>query len=619
MSARNSVGFQLTRAEEALGRGAYPEALAQLTTVLATEALDEGLLERTLDAFLRAATATGAFGAALAAASLRADATSERDLVERVSPRLRARTTLAWAERAARMGAPDAPRHFLEAARTYLASGCSVRAAIAHERAGDTEGALALWKRLAERLESGRERDGANERYAAGLARFNAARMHRRTGAEAEERTETVASVHDLELAADLYEREGLRERAFDCYQVLITIGRQSGQLEHALEGYVNAIRVLRDDNLKPYALQHMDDALTFAETKGEFAAAASFAAELAAYATNLEMRELAAFARGREAELRERAANAVLARGGPPKVAENALLAALTAWADERQYRQVGRLFARLAELPIEAERRDHYLRAAARHGGVPDEPRTAAPLDASMRQPFEFPEVWHIDLVEHEDRNAPSSTLLDIVHESERWSEGARLRALAALVEAEVFEARVDANDDDAALRLVERLETVNLYPVLSLLEGLYGACSGRVRDATIRVLARFSYKRSFVTLSRALRDEDETVRRRARTTVSSLAFPHAVDPLVRLYREESEEATREALLRALARIDLPEAAEVVLGALRHGTEGERNAVLEATQPGRNRALSEQLHRVAGELTASERQRFGALLQPR
>ena len=50
---------------------------------------------------------------------------------------------------------------------------------------------------------------------------------------------------------ADRYETVGQRERAFDCYQVLLAIGRESGAFEHVLEGYVNLIRILREDNLR--------------------------------------------------------------------------------------------------------------------------------------------------------------------------------------------------------------------------------------------------------------------------------------------------------------------------------------------------------------------------------
>ncbi len=72
--------------------------------------------------------------------------------------------------------------------------------------------------------------------YAAGLARFNLARTSRRTGDKAAAREAVVAAVHLLEEAADRYETIGQRERAFDCYQVLIAVGRESQEFEHVLE-----------------------------------------------------------------------------------------------------------------------------------------------------------------------------------------------------------------------------------------------------------------------------------------------------------------------------------------------------------------------------------------------
>ncbi|MBM4359190.1 MAG: HEAT repeat domain-containing protein [Deltaproteobacteria bacterium] len=502
---------------------------------------------------------------------------------------------------------------FLAAAELYADDGCIARAAVCRERADDASGALALWQRLATKLESQGD-DDADESYAAGLARFNAARMRRRLGEVAAERAELVSAVHDLELAADGFEGAGLRERAFDCYQVLIVIGRESGQLEHALEGYVNAIRVLRDDNLRHYAIKHLKDAIAFAESRGELAAAASLAAELASYGVRLEMDHVVAFARDREAALHERAADAIVARGGTARIAENALLAAVTACADARRFHDVGRLFERLATLDLEAERREHYQRAAARYRTARNEVRDVdEPVDA-VADTFELPEVWHVDLVEREDRGTPTATLLDVIHDATGWSPGARLRALAALVEAAPFEQR-DASET-RSIRLLDRLETLNLYPVLSIVEQLYGSRSPSVREAAVRVLARFTYKRSFVLVGRALHDPEESVRRRARATLASLGFPHAIDPLVRLYRESSESATREAVLAALLRIDLPEAADVLVGALRHGTDEERSAILTAAEPGRNRALSRRLAASLDELPPAERKLVARLV---
>jgi HEAT repeat protein len=63
-----------------------------------------------------------------------------------------------------------------------------------------------------------------------------------------------------------------------------------------------------------------------------------------------------------------------------------------------------------------------------------------------------------------------------------------------------------------------------------------------------------------------------------------VEALYFQHAVDPLSRILRESPEPAQRASALRALARIDTLEAAELLLGVLEHGAPADRLAALAA-----------------------------------
>jgi HEAT repeat protein len=63
-----------------------------------------------------------------------------------------------------------------------------------------------------------------------------------------------------------------------------------------------------------------------------------------------------------------------------------------------------------------------------------------------------------------------------------------------------------------------------------------------------------------------------------------VEALYFQHAVDPLSRILRESPEPAPRASALRAMARIDTLEAAEVLLGVLEHGAPGDRVAAVAA-----------------------------------
>ena len=94
----------------------------------------------------------------------------------------------------------------------------------------------------------------------------------------------SVQAIHLLEAAADGFETQGMRERAFDCYQVIMAMGKE-GSFENLAEGYLNCIRILAEDNLKYYVLQYYDDFQGMALERGELHAAATLFREAADYA----------------------------------------------------------------------------------------------------------------------------------------------------------------------------------------------------------------------------------------------------------------------------------------------------------------------------------------------
>src|SRR5262249_48768884 len=109
------------------------------------------------------------------------------------------------------------------AAREMEDAGLVAAAAIYREKADDWQGGRALWSRLA--LVVG---GGANA-YNAALVQFNLARCAKKCGDTRQAREANVTSVRMLEEAADYFESVGQRERAFDCFQVLVQIGREAG------------------------------------------------------------------------------------------------------------------------------------------------------------------------------------------------------------------------------------------------------------------------------------------------------------------------------------------------------------------------------------------------------
>jgi tetratricopeptide (TPR) repeat protein len=554
---------------------------------------------------------------------------SQRQLIGRVPPIDRARTLLAWADR-------DADRErargvYAKAADEYEAAGLVAQAAIAGERGGDYPRARALWSRLAHLLSS-----SGSELYAAGLARFNLARTARRTGDPTAAREAVVAAVHLLEEAADRYETIGQRERAFDCYQVLIAVGRESQEFEHVLEGYVNVIRILREDHLRYYALQSYEEAVGAAEKQGEVSAAATLAREMSTYARKEGLPQVSSFATLTQARLWQEVAAASRKRQAPPEIAENALLAAVIALGEAGQYRQVGGVYRALSQLPLEDARVKHYARATGRYQTAQDLAIDAAPLPAHLRHEVGFPEVWHVDLVEWEQGGSASQACGDIVLNPGEWSEVTRRRAMLARLSALAVEASIQASPPagpsppaapspqasapapraagpEAWVRLAEQLAQVELYTILSPLEHLFHRPEPEVRAGVVRALSRFLYKRTFITLREALADPDGNIVQEAAKALEELRFPHAFDPLARIYRESQSAMVRASAVRALAKIDTFEAAELLLGILQHDGTQERTAAVEALKRARGLRFvdlaREQVKQLAGPARAAVR----------
>jgi hypothetical protein len=390
-----------------------------------------------------------------------------------------------------------------------------------------------------------------------------------------------------LEEAADHFESIGQRERAFDCFGVLVQIGRESGAFEDVLEGYVNCIRILREDHLKYFALEYFEEAIAAATERAETSAAATLAREAADYARSLGLASASSGYVVRQAELWRTLAGQHLERSAPPEIAENALLASILAFGEVGQWARVGALYRELAQLDLDPSRREHYGRVAGRYASMKDDSlETGSALAHPLRQDTHFTEVWHVDVIEWEQRGSAAEACADVLLDK-RWPDLIRRKAMLARLTALPIEARPeDASQAaiGARLRLAEQLAQLQLYAVLSPLEKLFAHPEKRIRVAVLQALQTLFFKRSFVTVRLALRDEDAAVVEQACKAVEALYFQHAVDPLSRILRESPEATQRAAALRALARIDSLEAAELLLGVLEHGAPADRLAALAA-----------------------------------
>jgi hypothetical protein len=467
-----------------------------------------------------------------------------------------------------------------EAAREMENAGRLAAAALYREKAHEWSAARALWSRLA----SATERCDA---YVAALVRFNLARCAKRSGDAAQAREARVACVRLLDEAADHFESIGQRERAFDCFEVLVQVGREGGAFEDMLEGFVNSIRILREDHLWRFALEHFDTAIDTALERGEATAAAAFAREAAEYARSVSLPSAAIAYTLRQGELCRAAARQHLARGAPVDLAANALLAAVMAFAAAGQYARVGQLYAELAMLDIEASRREQYARAARRTADVADAPvTTSSAVSGRLRDPPGSTEVWQADVIEWEQHGSAVDACADIMLDK-RWVDLVRRRAmLARLCALQVESPREGGGGarEAAPVRLAQRLAQLPHYGALAPLEALYEAPDRRVKLAVLEAMQHLFYKRSFVTLRRALRDPDPAIVQRAADSAQALRFDHAFDPLARIYRESSLPNVHAAVLRGLAHIDTTESAEFLLGVLEHAAPADRAAALEA-----------------------------------
>jgi HEAT repeats len=309
----------------------------------------------------------------------------------------------------------------------------------------------------------------------------------------------------------------------------------------------------------------------------------------MGAYARKEGLAPVANFAMLTQARLWQDVASLSRKRGAPAEIAENALLAAVMACGEAGQYEKVGGLYGALSELPLEDGRRKHYAKAKTRYRGAQDLKIDAGPLPAHLRYDVGFPEVWHVDLVEWEQHGSAGQACGDVILETGLSDMTRRRAVLARLTALGIEQLEQAATPNQSALRdayvaLAEQLMHIELYSILSPLEHMYRRPEQRIRLAVVRALSRFLFKRTFITLREALLDPEPTIVSESARSIEELRFPHAFDPLARIYRESQNATVRASAVRALAKIDTLEAAEMLLGVIEHDGSEERIAAVEA-----------------------------------
>ncbi len=484
--------------------------------------------------------------------------------------------------------AAEAQGRLTDAAGEMECAGRIAAAAIYRERAFDWDRARTLWARLA------RDSEGSDT-YVVALVFFNLARCARRCNDGVQARESFASCVRRLEHAADHFEAIGRRERAFDCFQVLIQVGRENGAFENVLEGYANATRILREDRLRNFAFEFFDSAIEDSVEQSEFSAAATFARDAADYARSLRMTDQAQGYTTRQGELWRAAAKQQMQRGSPPATIANALLSAILAFGEVEQLGRVGQIYTELAGLDLDPVRREHYARAALRYAATTDPAQpTGATLQRGARSnSLTVSHVWHADVLEWEQRGSASEACAGIMVDSHCVDATRRAAMVARLAALHVEGAAREASVEAPQMHLATRLGRVAHYAVLSPLEALFAQGGLGVKRTVLDALARLPFKRSFATVRAALREGDPALVDDAANTLASLDFAHAFDPLRRIFDESSVPSVRSAALTALVRCDTSESTEFVLGILEHGTSVDRAAAVAAVRRAPSRKI--------------------------
>ncbi len=467
----------------------------------------------------------------------------------------------------------EVEKRWAEAAELYAQEHMPVHAAVCFERAKQYKAAATTWESLT-RHAALRDRP-----YEQALVHFDYGMSIDRQGGDAAiGRRALVDSQRRLEQVADDFETRGERERAFDCYQILLKLGKESGQFENLAEGYLNCIRVLKDDNLKFYVLQYYEDFIKLALQRAELHAAASLYQEAADYAARTGLPYDRHY-QSKAAETWTRFAERYLADGAPIELVENALLAAIGCYSAVGNYVQVRALFERLAELDLGDKKRARYAIIARRYAGAHPDLGDAPEFPEYLKQQHAYADIWFVDLIEWELAGDPHRVAASIIGDL-RYPDGIRRRALVVVLTLADAASRHDENRPETLAKVAELLGELQSYAALSPLERLYEHEEPRVRRAAVRALRFLFFKRSFVLIRRGLADPEATVRDAAIDALRGLHFPHAFNPLARIYREADDPRVKATALESIGKIQSVEAGEFLLMVVRQ-EEGELREV--------------------------------------
>jgi HEAT repeat protein len=281
-----------------------------------------------------------------------------------------------------------------------------------------------------------------------------------------------------------------------------------------------------------------------------------------------------------RAAEIWWRAAEKNERDGGPVEITENAYLAAIDAFNSVGDFFHVRESYRKLQALALGEKKQKRYADVVSRYAEVWQEAIEAAPFPDYLRQQHAYPEIWYLDLIEWELDGDPEQVCATIVGDL-RWADMIRRQALVALLAFLELKSRPSAPGAPADLdpiglgAIIQALGAMQAYPVLRPLERYWEHPHEEVRRSVMRATHRLFFKRTYELIKRGLKDPATTVADAALEAMAHLNFPHAFDPLIRIFRESEESRIREAALETIGHITTLEAGEFLIEVLRYETE--------------------------------------------
>lgn len=551
------------RAEASMRAGRWHDALAQLRKLIQVVDRIDFEYEEWLRAMAEALRAVGQHRDAAACwAYLGKTEAPGRTALDRLRAEIEAGDADMQAVRLFGVYLSRAGHHH-DAAQWFELAGMPIHRAIELERAGQDAEAAALWAEVID----GRAADLLIDRpYEQALARINYGLCLYRLNAE-RARQALAEATTAVEEVADRFETEGLRERAFDCYQLLARIGLETGAFENVAEGYLNSVRILRDDALKLDALRLYESFVTLARRAGEHHAVAGILREAADYCARVGLPH-GDDLRLRAGEAWVKAAEDAAAHGHPLQIVENAYLSAAESYVSVRAFRQAAEVYNRVAALDIKG--RDRYRRLLQRLGKQPEDAPRPVPVPEFLKRLPDYEEVWYVDLAEWELEGDPGLIAAGVMADR-RFPDFVRRHALLLVLELGGSRDRPRPREE-----IVRRLKSIRAYPVIAALERMYATGDVAVRREVAEALGVLRFKRSFSTLSIALRNEEPEVHRRAAESIEKLVFPHAFDRLRRVFEARDlpdPDSARIAAVKAIGKINTVEALDFLCDRLREG----------------------------------------------